>query len=1247
MKKRLYLLFFILSAVFWLSASAYLWYNYYALKPEGIVHTVEKDIHFRQESVKKLFHNEKLMKHLWLNQFSEHEFRILEKQGFVLQMYEGPKLVFWNKNNFPVKENRFFSNLTTIEEEGNVSLYQSFSSAAYPGRQLNVIIPVYRYYDVTNEYLRTGLTASRSLPGSLKVSLVNKPGAHAVRAHDGTVLFYLSDNGISEPFKPGVVMLILISMALIFTVLTIQTTGGYIVRRYSAAWGIAFVSVTIVLARLLVYWFGLPFHLENLELFSPHIFASNSFLPSFGHIFFHVLCIYWLFSFAMAQKGAFDHIRFSIKRPIVRWLIFVAGVKIVILFCFYLQHLVQAIVFDSDISFDTNTFNATDKFTFLALIIIAFIARITLLSLNMANMFFERLVKSKAEKYITIVVSLIVMLCLHRYLAHDDKPWFPANNMQTRLDIVAVLWAVAYIRMIDVKNIRSIFAKSGLFSMIFISVYFSMLFALYFKFYIDDKEKNISRPAFAEKLSRKQDIELELRFEKIDKNIQEDLQLQRWLEEGDTLSIQDVYKHFKVYNSELYFTKYSENIFLYKADGSPIIASQKMPLDTLLAMRSRSLPTLNPFLFFNIDYSERGAYLVLVPIRKSATRELLGYMGIDFRIKQNISQSLYPNLIKSGSETEYKPETQYNYALYSKGKLLNQYGNFNFDYSINTNPEGISYAQRGDVSLLYYKVAENRVYVVVYKNNVLVGIITIFSFLFGISLFIAAVENWIVLLVAAWMTGRKIAAIYNISISVRVKYFALGFTAVSFFIIGLSTIIFLTNRYHVSSLDMIQQNIANTSDAVADYLQHEDVYNHYQSTHDEITSSGFVFFLTNLSQQQKMDINVFDSSGRLAFTTQDNIYESKVLDNVMSPAAFQIMRKKKLSSFIQPEKVGSLEYTASYAPITHENKLIGYLNIPSFYIKQRLDTQIVSLITTLVNIYTILLLISCIITFIFINTLTKSLRMVADSLKNVSLANNTLIHWPYKDEIGLLIDEYNKMVATVEKNARSLVLDERQNAWREMAQQVAHEIKNPLTPMKLNIQYLQQAINSNHPDIINLTKRVSSSIIEQIDNLNYIASEFSNFAKMPENKTERIELKGMLERVILLFSGNKNLTITYTFPDTPVEVSADKSQMLRIFTNIVQNAVESIPTELREGLVDIQVSYEEGKEALVRVKDNGSGIPDEVKDKIFDPYFTTKSSGTGLGLAMTKKIIELWGGSIRFESVTGEGTTFILTIPMA
>ncbi|HTN17389.1 MAG TPA: hypothetical protein VL092_06910 [Chitinophagaceae bacterium] len=368
MKKRLYLLFFVLSAVFWLLASAYMWYNHYALKPEGMAHTVEKDIQFKQEAVKKLFHNEKLMKHLWLNQFSEHEFRILEKQGFVLQMYEGAKLVFWNKNDFPVKENRFLPNITTVEEEGNVFLYQSFTSVAYPGKQLNVIIPVYRYYDVANEYLKTGFTASRSLPGSLRISLTKKQGTHEVRAPDQTVLFYLLDNGISEPFKPGLVMLVLICMALIFTVLTIQTTGLYIVRRYTAAWGIVFVSVTIVLARLLVYWFGLPFHLEYLELFSPHVFASNSFLPSFGHIFFHVLCIYWLLSFAIAQKEAFEHIHFNIKRSIFRWLVFVAGVKIVILFCFYLQHLVQAIVFDSDISFDTNTFNATDKFTFLALI---------------------------------------------------------------------------------------------------------------------------------------------------------------------------------------------------------------------------------------------------------------------------------------------------------------------------------------------------------------------------------------------------------------------------------------------------------------------------------------------------------------------------------------------------------------------------------------------------------------------------------------------------------------------------------------------------------------------------------------------------------------------------------------------------------------------------------------------------------------------------------------------------------------
>jgi two-component system, NtrC family, nitrogen regulation sensor histidine kinase NtrY len=224
-----------------------------------------------------------------------------------------------------------------------------------------------------------------------------------------------------------------------------------------------------------------------------------------------------------------------------------------------------------------------------------------------------------------------------------------------------------------------------------------------------------------------------------------------------------------------------------------------------------------------------------------------------------------------------------------------------------------------------------------------------------------------------------------------------------------------------------------------------------------------------------------------------------------------------------------------------------------------------------------------------------------------------------------------------------LAQNERETAWREMARQVAHEIKNPLTPMKLNIQYLQQALKSGYANIEELTVKVTESLIEQIDNLSYIASEFSNFAKMPEARPEEVDLNELLERIGELYL-NENIKVLIEKTAEKMIVYADRNQLLRMFTNIMENAVQSIP-EGRNGEISVTAQHDDDT-VMVSFTDNGRGIPDDVAEKIFQPYFTTKSSGTGLGLAMTKKIIEFWKGSIWFETEDNKGTTFFIRIPL-
>jgi nitrogen fixation/metabolism regulation signal transduction histidine kinase len=243
-----------------------------------------------------------------------------------------------------------------------------------------------------------------------------------------------------------------------------------------------------------------------------------------------------------------------------------------------------------------------------------------------------------------------------------------------------------------------------------------------------------------------------------------------------------------------------------------------------------------------------------------------------------------------------------------------------------------------------------------------------------------------------------------------------------------------------------------------------------------------------------------------------------------------------------------------------------------------------------------------------------------------------------------LVKEYNRLTDELEKSANLLAEKERDSAWREMARQVAHEIKNPLTPMKLNVEFLEKAWKDKTPDFPERMGRFKSMMIEQIDTLSHIADEFSNFAKLPQPRKEVTDLNEILESVAALYTKNeKNVEVHFHRNETPLHVYGDKEQLLRVFNNLIKNAIQSIP-ENKQGHVDI-FGFTDENNLTILVKDNGTGIPEDLRDRIFTPNFTTKGSGSGLGLAICRNIVRESGGEIDFLTQTGEGTTFRTVLP--
>jgi nitrogen fixation/metabolism regulation signal transduction histidine kinase len=249
------------------------------------------------------------------------------------------------------------------------------------------------------------------------------------------------------------------------------------------------------------------------------------------------------------------------------------------------------------------------------------------------------------------------------------------------------------------------------------------------------------------------------------------------------------------------------------------------------------------------------------------------------------------------------------------------------------------------------------------------------------------------------------------------------------------------------------------------------------------------------------------------------------------------------------------------------------------------------------------------------------------------------------DEIGELVKQYNRMLDEIEVSTHKLANSEREYAWREMAKQIAHEIKNPLTPMKLNVQQLLKSWKDNVPGFDKLLERFAKNQIEYIDNLSSIASAFSSFAKMPVTNPVEVNILDQIRITLELFKNTDNVRFSVNWPnESKIVIYADKEQLNGVFSNLIKNGIQSIPTG-REGLIELNVEVRSDK-VIVSISDNGSGIPADLRKNLFTPNFTTKSSGMGLGLSIAKKYIESANGRIWFESASGKGSTFFFELPV-
>lgn len=565
---------------------------------------------------------------------------------------------------------------------------------------------------------------------------------------------------------------------------------------------------------------------------------------------------------------------------------------------------------------------------------------------------------------------------------------------------------------------------------------------------------------------------------------------------------------------------------------------------------------------------------------------------------------------------------QYDYALVLPDYNRMDAGTF---YELSTGDDRTDIARRGtdDTVIMIGKKLEGLKQII----SLFSLIFTVFSFLLFVLAGLNAVFNFLPKNMELTISPRP-------SLRNKIQIAIVFIIILTFVIVGLLTVYHIRSNSRTNEIRRYDERLRTIAGSIRQTVVPE--------------STTWRRDAAKVALAHSASYQVFDREGNLIHQLEDSKSEN---DPVVKMAFLPKMildagsRDYYLSGTHFESENRNREADMGFVSIHKDGQQSGYIELSELFPSGIETDPGSSFLMTLLNAYVFIFLIAIGMAVIMARSITGPVAQLSEKLKKIRLGKkNETIQWSIDDEVGELIRDYNAMVTKLDESAMMLAQTERDTAWREMAKQVAHEIKNPLTPMKLSIQYLQNAANRDDADnLSSMIKRVSKTLIEQIDNLTNIASEFSSYAKMPQAMNEVFVINDVVASVHDLFRKREDMDIQLQVPINDLFVFADKSQIIRVLNNIVKNAIQSIPKS-RRGLIEIKLVYTADL-VIISVHDNGTGIEDHMKDKVFYPNFTTKSSGMGLGLAICADIIQSFDGRIYFETDKGVGTTFYIELP--
>jgi signal transduction histidine kinase len=1210
------------------------------LEQKNLEHYLER----QQQSFARILADTPLVRRLAQKTETLKDLERLQRLPYAVLLYSenlsGQELLFWNtKEVMPAAPHLIMNEINDVYHLANgYYLVQKkkmqFAGLAY-GVQAYALIPVQYRFKVQSDYLVNHFAHDPEAHKKFDVKL--EPTPYPVKSKNGKTLLFLGRKAFTpEPITDAITFFLRLS-ALVLLLVYLHLLAGSVARRRGALQGVALLASCLLVVRIIIFQFPKIFKFYQYSLFGPGVYASSWLQPSLGDLFINVTLFCWLSIFAWLHTGANKEMP-----PYLRgWRKFVAGgcaLLLLVLATFQVASVVRSLVSDSQISFQVTDFFSLSRYTLVGFVVLA------LLSLGyyfLCRLLFRFVIPAFAPRtyliYFSIALTGLIWLTLL------------GGQASVLFHIPVLGWLLVYTFFFSRQRSFINYFKVTLAGVLFwIFIFSASLAAVILK---ENKDKQWAHmEAFALRLDSRtdplQDNTLSIALTYLDERFFA-RNFNRFLVPGVSRSLRDsiasdnFYPNYRqAYNTQLYAFDSLKN-GMNNEDGRTYDE-----LENLFTLRSQ--PSSKPGLSFYEPERDQVVY-----IAKREVRDSVGLMGTFFILsipKRFITDNFLPELFSSKSRQDIESSPLYSYAVYERNILRHVSSIYAFKTSVTAAErpvKNVEYRQNGAYNELWFRASTNKIIVIAKKRDTWLESITLFSYLFCSFLLMVALLQFIALVLRAIYGWRVVNLFSEVSIRAQVHGTIIFISLLSFLIIGVATITFFVERYNRENEERVSRTSVVIRREMEKRLKGVGMLDSILNTDDSASNASLRQIVDDVAQIHMLNVNLYDVQGKLRITSIGLLYSQGLLTEKIDPMAYFHLSRMRQVQFTQRETIGTLNYLSMYTAVQDPKGGVvkGYLNIPFFSSQIDLKREISNFLVTIINLNAFIFLIAGVIALFITNRISRSFLVIGEKMKAITLGKtNEEIEWNRKDEIGELVTQYNKMVHQLEASADALARSEREGAWREMARQVAHEIKNPLTPMKLSIQYLQKAISAGHPNVQDLTTRVANTLVEQIDHLSKIAADFSRFANIGHAQVELFDLHEVVDGLTHLFESNPKVSLQWQPVEGPVWISADKTHINRLFTNLLTNAVEACNGN-DTCLIELQETRTEAG-IEVQVKDNGEGIAAEMRQKIFTPNFTTKSSGTGLGLAMCKGIAEQAGGRIWFDTTEGVGTTFFVELPV-